>query len=185
VAVVMFALFGHAGGEERMILVLRCFGFGSPHFMCRRPNSAGGSSLGVLRWFFRAKVQRFGVNAGDVCGCRNPLEGRRCGHHLHAKTPGENPWPLRSRRQRHVASLRSWCVVVELWFHLVSVRSLRSSLGFSCLSFFYLDLLYKGISHHLVSVRPLWLYLKSGAKACFEIAGGAGNDFLDNNTQLC
>jgi hypothetical protein len=52
VAVVMFALFGHAGGEERMILVLRCFGFGSPQIVCRMPNSAGGSSLGVLRWFF-------------------------------------------------------------------------------------------------------------------------------------
>jgi hypothetical protein len=51
------------------------------------------------------------------------------------------------------------CVVVELWFHSVSVRCLRSSLGFSCLSFFYLDLLCKGIFHHLVSVRPLWLYL--------------------------
>jgi hypothetical protein len=30
VAVVMVALFDHAGGEERMILVSRCFGFGSP-----------------------------------------------------------------------------------------------------------------------------------------------------------
>jgi hypothetical protein len=36
------------------------------------------------------------------------------------------------------------CVVVELWFHSVSVWCLRSSLGFSCLSFFYLDLLCKG-----------------------------------------
>jgi hypothetical protein len=38
VAVVMVALFGHASGKERTILVLRCFGFGSSQIACRRPN---------------------------------------------------------------------------------------------------------------------------------------------------
>jgi hypothetical protein len=159
VAVVMFDLFSHAGGEEQMILVLRCFGFGSPQIVCRRPNSAGGSSLGVLRWFFWAKAQRFGVNGGDACGCRNPLEGvvvvTISTLKLRVKTLDRCGLDGGGVLRRYALG----CVVVELWFHSVSVRCLRSSLGFSCLSFFYLDLLCKGISHHLVSVRPLWLYL--------------------------
>jgi hypothetical protein len=48
-------------------------------------------------------------------------------------------------------------VVVELRFNLgfVLVSSV-ASFGFP---FFYLDLLVRGFPHHIVSVRPLWLYL--------------------------
>jgi hypothetical protein len=54
-------------------------------------------------------------------------------------------------------------VIAELWFHSVSVRCLRSSFGFSCISFFYLDLLFKGVSPSpCIGLAVVALFIKWG-----------------------
>jgi hypothetical protein len=131
----------------------------------RKPNSglAGGSNLGAVRWFFWAKAQRFGANGGDACGCRNPLDG--------AVVVTFSAPKLWVKTLDHCGldgggALRHYSlggVVAELWFHSVPVRCLRSSFGLSCLYFFYLDLLCKGVSPSpCIGSAVVALFIKRG-----------------------
>jgi hypothetical protein len=88
-----------------------------------------------------------------------PSWGRRCGYLRRDRVPGENPWPS-------VSAMAAHCVVTLLgassWSPCSSC-SLIVILSGKCWSFafflVYFDLLCKGSPHHLVSVRPMWLYL--------------------------
>ena len=70
----------------------------------------------VQAGFIRVKAQRSGVNDGDACGCRDPLEGVVMDT-LRIRAPGENPRP-------YGLDVGGACVcryplaggVVELWF---------------------------------------------------------------------
>ena len=49
----------------------------STQIACLKLGSEVGGGVRYRMWreFFRAKSQRFGADNGDVCGCRDPLEG--------------------------------------------------------------------------------------------------------------
>jgi hypothetical protein len=165
VAVVVASLFGHVDGVER---TMGDPDVGSASALAASRSRCGGLTRrhlaaefsGAGRGFFRAKAQRLCANGGDACGCRNPLGGV-----VVVILP-----VLRLRVKTldlTVSAAAAVYVVTLLGAPLWSPDSTRFRFNvfggkfWFFRVFFSLSLIcFVRVSPlHLVSVRPLWLYL--------------------------
>jgi hypothetical protein len=113
-----------------------------------------------VRGFFWAKAQRLSANGGDACGCRNPLGGV-----VVVILPVL--WLRVKTLDLTVSAAAAVYVVTLLGASLWSPDSTRFHFNVFGGKFWFFRVLFslslicfvRGSPLHLVSVRPLWLYL--------------------------